>query len=192
MCKLINDSADTVGKFAEADKSVPEGLDSSVRRVVKYIITSRVTLSTAESCTGGLIAAAVTSVAGASEIFRGGVAAYSEEIKREVLGVSAETLERFTVYSAEVASEMSSGVMKLMHTDAAIGVTGIAGPGGGSPEKPVGTVYVSVRYKDKEVVKDLALYKEYEDLDRDRIRLLTVQFALEMLEDLLVCESEVN
>jgi PncC family amidohydrolase len=190
MCNLKNNPRNAPPDFAEDNKSVTEGLDIVTERVVKYIITSGVTLSTAESCTGGMIAERITSIAGASAVFAGGVVSYSEDIKERVLGVKRETLDRYTVYSAETASEMSRGVMELMRTDAAVAVTGLAGPGGGTEERPVGTVFVSVRYKNREEVRDLRLYEEYESLDRELIRLLTVRRALEMLEALLVSESE--
>ena len=171
---------------AKPYKVVTKTLDMVTQRVVKYMKEKGLTLSAAESCTGGLVSASITSVAGASAVYKGGVCSYSEEIKMSVLGVSEETLERFSVYSEETASEMSGGVMALMKTDAAIGITGIAGPGGGSVQKPVGTVYVSVRVKDKEEVADLALYKEYEELDREKVRCLAAQKALEMLLRLLM------
>ena len=190
MCNVPNRDEAGLSVFAKAYKLVTKGLDITVERVVKYMITSQITLSCAESCTGGLVAEAVTRVPGASAIFKGGVVSYSEEIKQQVLGVRAETLSKHTVYSAEVANEMSSGVMMLMKTDASIGITGIAGPGGGTEDKPVGTVYVSVRYKEREAVKDLRLYEEYESMDRELIRLLSAQRALEMLESLLKNESE--
>ena len=172
-------------EFAKPYKVVTKTLDTVTQRVVKYMKGIGLTLSAAESCTGGLISECITSVAGASEIYKGGVCSYSEEVKMKVLNVREETLRRFSVYSEQTASEMSLGVMKLMGTDAAIGVTGIAGPGGGSDEKPVGTVYVSVRLFDREIVKDLALYKEYDELDRKSIRFLAAQKALEMLLELI-------
>ena len=190
MCNLKNNPENAPAVFAEDNKSVTEGLDIVTDRVVKYIITSGVTLSTAESCTGGMIAERITSIPGASGIFAGGVVSYSEDVKVNVLGVKRETLDKHTVYSAETASEMSRGVMDLMKTEAAIAVTGLAGPAGGSAEKPVGTVFVSVRHKNREEVRDLRLYEEYESLDRELIRLLTVRRALEMLEGLLMSESE--
>ena len=190
MCNLKNNPEKALAVFAEDNKSVTEGLDIVADRVVKYIITSGVTLSTAESCTGGMIAERITSIPGASAIFAGGVVSYSEDVKVNVLGVKPETLDKHTVYSAETASEMSRGVMELMKTEAAIAVTGLAGPAGGTAEKPVGTVFVSVRHKNREEVRDLRLYEEYESLDRELIRLLTVRRALEMLEGLLVSESE--
>ena len=101
------------------------------------------TLAVAESCTGGGVAAAVTSVPGSSEIFKGGVVAYANEVKRDVLSVSEETLLACGAVSEEVVRQMVAGVASLMHTDCAIATSGIAGPGGGTPEKPVGTVWIA-------------------------------------------------
>ena len=173
-------------EFADPYKVVTKTLDIVTQRVVKYMKDKGLTLSTAESCTGGLVSASVTSVSGASAVYKGGVCSYSEEIKMSVLGVSEQTLERYSVYSEQTASQMSEGVMRLMKTDAAIGITGIAGPDGGTEQKPVGTVYVSVRYKDREQVRDLALYKEYEKLDRNTVRYLAATRSLEMLLELMM------
>ena len=189
MCKMEDKPPLGSFNFAEDNKSVTERLDNLSGRVVEYLITKGRTLCAAESCTGGMISEKLTAVAGASRVYKGGVCSYQSEIKQKVLGVSAETLERYTVYSAETASEMSAGVMRLMDTDLAIGVTGIAGPSGGTAEKPVGTVYVSVRFGDKEIVKDLKLYREYENMDRDLIRAAASAGALEMLMQLMT-ESE--
>ena len=101
------------------------------------------TLSTAESCTGGGVAAAVTSVPGSSEIFKGGVVAYANEIKRDVLSVSEESLLTHGAVSEEVVRQMVAGVASLMYTECAIATSGVAGPGGGTPEKPVGTVWTA-------------------------------------------------
>ena len=101
------------------------------------------TLSTAESCTGGGVAAAVTSVPGSSEIFKGGVVAYANEIKRDVLSVSEESLLTHGAVSEDVVRQMVAGVASLMHTECAIATSGVAGPGGGTPEKPVGTVWTA-------------------------------------------------
>ncbi len=185
MCNILNKLGSSSVNFAEDNKSVTETLDIVTERVVKYMIARKISLSTAESCTGGLISQTVTSVSGASEIFIGGACTYSEELKVKLLGVKRETLERFSVYSQQTASEMSEGIMRLTGSQTAIAVTGIAGPGGGTADKPVGTVYVSVRFGNKERVKNLALYNEYENMDRKFIRLITAQKALEMLEELL-------
>lgn len=185
MCIILNKWGSATVKFAEDNKLVTKTLDIVTSSVVEYMIAKGITLSTAESCTGGMLSQTVTSVSGASKIFLGGICAYNEEIKMRLLGVSAETLERYTVYSEQTASEMSAGIMRLTGSDSAIGITGLAGPDGGTDEKPVGTVYVSVRYKDYEEVRDLMLYKEYEDMDRKFIRLTTVQRALKMVSELM-------
>lgn len=118
---------------------------ASVQELVHRMLTERgATLATAESCTGGAIAARFTAMAGASAYFRGGVVAYSNDLKREVLGVSATDLERFGAVSEPVARQMAEGVRRLAGSDYAVATTGIAGPSGGSDEKPVGTVWIAV------------------------------------------------
>ena len=170
--------------FAEDNKSVTESLDIVTRNVVKYMKGTNLTLCTAESCTGGMLAEKITSVPGASSVFLGGVCSYTEEIKKKVLGVKEETLEKFTVYSEQTASEMSLGAMKLFGASTAIGITGLAGPDGGSEEKPVGTVYVSVRNKEKEIVRNLRLYESCENLTREKVRILSTKKALELVLEL--------
>ena len=150
----------------------------------------KLTLSTAESCTGGSIAALVTSVSGSSAYFNGGIVAYSNEVKMALLHVSAETLEKYGAVSRETVTEMARGAMKALKTDCAVATSGIAGPGGGSREKPVGTVYVSVRSRQKEIVRRLELYKEYENLDRRKIRMLTTETALRMVLELYEQKAE--
>ena len=105
---------------------------------------AKMTLSTAESCTGGGIAALITSVPGSSAYFNGGIVAYSNTAKRELLRVKAETLARHGAVSRETVVEMAKGAQQAFHTDCAIASSGIAGPDGGTPAKPVGTIYLSV------------------------------------------------
>ncbi len=102
------------------------------------------TLATAESCTGGLISYRLTSIAGASDYYYGGVISYSNKTKKEVLGVQEETLQKYGAVSEETVREMVTGVLNVMQTDFAIAVSGIAGPDGGTPEKPVGTTWIAV------------------------------------------------
>lgn len=101
-------------------------------------------VAVAESCSGGTLAATFTAVAGASDYFVGGVVAYANEVKVNVLGVSSETLEEHGAVSRQVAEQMAAGVKRLTGADFAISTTGVAGPGGGSVEKPVGTVWIGV------------------------------------------------
>jgi nicotinamide-nucleotide amidase len=112
--------------------------------VVKLLIARKKTLALAESCTGGLIASRVTDVPGASEIFRGGVVSYANSAKEKFLGVRAETLKTSGAVSEETAREMATGARERFGSDFALAVTGIAGPGGGTPEKPVGTVFIAL------------------------------------------------
>lgn len=175
-------------KFAKDNKLVTESIDIVTKCVVKYMIKEKLKLCTAESCTGGMVAQTVTDISGASAMFLGGICSYTEEIKKKLLGVSEKTLSDYTVYSEQTASEMSAGALKLFEADVAVGITGIAGPDGGTDEKPVGTVYVSVRNKDHEIVRNLRLYEKYENLTRKEIRLLTTENALKMILEL--CENE--
>ena len=102
------------------------------------------TLAVAESCTGGLLASRITDVPGSSAYFRGGIVAYQNDVKERLLGVSPEILKRFGAVSEESARAMAHGCRKLFSSDVAVAITGIAGPGGGSPNKPVGLVYIAV------------------------------------------------
>ena len=97
--------------------------------------------ATAESCTGGGVGSAITGVPGSSAVFAGGVISYSNEVKRDVLGVSAESLDKYGAVSPQVAAQMADGVRRLLKADLAVSLTGIAGPDGGSDEKPVGLVW---------------------------------------------------
>ena len=102
------------------------------------------TLATAESCTGGLLGHRLTNVPGSSDYYLGGVISYSNAVKVAILGVDAETLAREGAVSEVVARQMARGVRRLLRADIGIGITGVAGPGGGSPEKPVGLVYIAL------------------------------------------------
>ena len=118
-------------------------------KVGELLKAKKLSLSTAESCTGGGIAALITSVPGSSEYFNGSIVAYSNEIKMSLLHVSAETLEKHGAVSRETVTEMVKGAMKTLKTDCAVATSGIAGPGGGTPEKPVGTVWIAAANKNE-------------------------------------------
>ncbi len=127
------------------------------RRVYEAFTRRRNTLATAESCTGGLIGHLVTSVPGSSEYYVGGIIAYSNVVKRDVLGVSEELLRAVGAVSRECAEAMARGVRALLKTDYAVATTGIAGPGGGTPTKPVGLVYVACAGPEGTVVEEYRL-----------------------------------
>lgn len=146
--------------------------------VCELLRERKLKLATAESCTGGLIAKKITSVPGASECFDCGVVTYSNEQKEKLLGVSAETLEKFGAVSEQTALQMCKGVKELADADFGISVTGIAGPGGGTPDKPVGTVWIGICGGD--------IHKAEKFLfagDRNQVRESTAVAALEMVKD---------
>jgi len=159
--------------FAEDERRVEELVLDACR-------TRGLTLATAESCTGGLVAARLTSVPGSSDVVVGGVIAYSNEVKTGELGVSAELLERHGAVSAEAAEAMAAGARARLGAGVAISVTGIAGPGGGSEEKPVGLVYLHVQGPDGDLARELNLPG-----DRDAIRGRATAAALHLVRTLL-------
>jgi len=148
---------DAVRKLDEMEarlrERVPQniyGVDEETMEVAvgNALVEREATLAVAESCTGGLVASRVTDVPGSSRYFLGGVVAYSNEMKRDVLGVSAELLKEFGAVSEQCAGAMAEGVRELHGADFALATTGIAGPGGGTPQKPVGLVYIAVADSD--------------------------------------------
>ena len=118
-----------------------------MEQLVSYLIRENKKIATAESCTGGLLASRLTDISGVSSVFEMGVVSYYNRIKTELLGVSKELLDSVGAVSEEVAKEMSKGVCKRADADIGVGITGIAGPTGGSPEKPIGTVWISFYLK---------------------------------------------
>lgn len=165
---------------AEKASIEPESLDALARRVLELAQTSGVHLGTAESLTGGLIASVLTAVPGSSDIVRGGVVSYVNDVKHELLEVSKDALEHCGAVSSEVACGMAKGARHNLGVDIAVSVTGIAGPGGAEPGKPVGTVWIGLA--DAKGV-EARLY-EFPG-NRTQVRLLTVRAALERLEEAL-------
>ncbi len=134
------------------------------------------TLATAESCTGGMIGQLLTGVAGASAVYKGGVISYTNEVKRNVLGVSGEILQGYGAVSVPVAGAMASGVRKLLNTDAAVSVTGLAGPGGDEFGNPVGTVFIGFASEAKSKVKEFHFTG-----NRDSVRRQAAEAALKLI-----------
>jgi PncC family amidohydrolase len=149
---------------------------TQAERLVEFLKARGLKCATAESCTGGGIGAAITSAPGASEVFLGGVISYANEVKRDVLGVSQATLDSVGAVSGETAAQMAEGARRLLKADLAVSVTGVAGPGGGTPEKPVGLVWFGVATAGG-VRTEKALFVG----DRATIRAKTVTHALGML-----------
>ena len=160
------------------------GIDIKAKNVVKYLSEKGMKLCCAESCTGGLLCAAVTSVSGASNVFELGIVSYSNRIKASELGVSEDTLNSFGAVSSQTAEEMALGALRKSGADIAASVTGIAGPTGGTEHTPVGTVWVCVTDGKRNIIRDLKLYDEAKK-GREKVRLKTVQRTLEMISELL-------
>lgn len=157
------------------------GSDTTLAGALGSILTERgETLATAESCTGGNIAHEITRIAGSSVYFKGSVVAYSNEVKIRVLNVSSETLSGFGAVSRETVLQMVSGVQRLLSSDCAIATSGIAGPGGGSVEKPVGTVWIAVRYGERSEAECFCF-----EGDREQVIARATQSALLMLIQLM-------
>ena len=153
------------------DKKIQEVLVLALKR-------KHLKIATAESLTGGMISKMITEVSGSSAVLECGICSYSNRIKHEILGVSMETLEKYSEYSAQTACEMADGVRKLSGADIGISTTGIAGPGGGSEKKPVGLVYIGISSKLGTFSQKLLLGSGAEN-ERELIREQTAQKALE-------------
>ncbi|MBD5081454.1 MAG: CinA family protein [Ruminococcaceae bacterium] len=164
-----------------------KNIDKQAENVVKLLCKNHKKAASAESCTGGLISAAITSVSGSSEVFDMGICSYANEIKAEKLNVPREFLEGFGAVSEQVAKAMAEGVMNSARSDYGVSTTGIAGPTGGTEEKPVGTVWIGVCSKEKGSRALRFLFKTDDRpkgiTEREFIRHQAVLKALELLEE---------
>jgi len=178
--KAVKELYKIAGKYI-----VGEGCETLAELVHQQFTRRKMTLASAESCTGGTIASQITAQAGASAYFKGGVVAYSNEVKEAALGVKHSTLEAHGAVSEETAREMVEGVRQRMDTDYAIATTGIAGPDGGTPEKPVGTVWIAVasRSRTEAALLQFAGRRRQQNIDR------SVNQAFAMLTKLL-CQED--
>lgn len=150
------------------------------RHVGELLLKRRWWIAVAESCTGGLLGGTLTDIPGSSRYFRGGVIAYHNRVKEEVLRVPQRILLHFGAVSEPTALLMAQGVRDLLQTDVGVGITGIAGPTGGTPEKPVGLVYIGVL-----IAGESHVFRHTFSGDRQAVRLQTVEASLEHLEHLL-------
>ncbi|MBQ4531210.1 MAG: competence/damage-inducible protein A [Lachnospiraceae bacterium] len=150
-------------------------------KVVKILKKHGLTMVTAESCTGGMLASKLINVSGVSEVFKAGLVTYANEAKKQILGVRGKTLKKYGAVSQETAEEMMLGAVERYDADVAVSVTGIAGPDGGTPEKPVGLVYIGCY-----VCGEMAVYECHFTGTREKIRETTVIAALNLVRKMLL------
>lgn len=164
-------------------KSVlPAKIAKLAEQVIAENIAAGRTIALAESCTGGLVAAALTEIPGSSAVFGSGFVTYSNEAKIKMLGVNEDILDTFGAVSVAVAWAMALGALKKSGADIAVAISGVAGPDGGSDQKPVGTVVFAVAEKDKDTEDMIADRKDFgPDKSRSEIRSIAALYALELL-----------
>ena len=153
---------------------------STVDIIILKLIKKNLSISIAESCTGGLIASSITKINGASKIFSCGIISYSNNTKVKYLSVSKKTLNKFGAVSSNVAEEMVDGLYKIEKAKITISTTGIAGPNGGSKDKPVGLVYIGLKFKNKNYI-----YKKIFIGSRIDVQRKTKNFVFKKLDDLI-------
>ena len=152
------------------------------QEIAQILFNNSMVISTAESCTGGLLSSRLTDISGSSLYTKLNFVTYSNDVKQSLLGVSAETLEKYGAVSKECAAEMAVGLHSRTNADVVICTTGIAGPTGGTPTKPVGLMYVAIKSKYKAVVQEFRLNPK---IKRTKMKYKFTQCALEMLLDFL-------
>jgi len=177
----------------KVEKTVSEVIEEIVSRLGEYVFSTegetleevvgnllsqnKLTLALAESCTGGLVAHRITNVSGSSNYFERGIISYSNESKVEALGVPKELIESFGAVSKEVVEEMAQGVRRLANADIGVSISGIAGPTGGTPTKPVGTVFIGISNEKKGTKSQRFQFKG----TREEIKLITSEVALDWI-----------
>ena len=160
---------------------------TTAETLVRALTEKRMTCATAESCTGGGVGYTITGVSGASAVFWGGVISYDNSVKRDVLGVPEEVLATKGAVSSECAAAMADGARRLLKTDLAVSLTGIAGPGGGSAEKPVGLVWFGLASKDGTITG-----KKVFPGDRESVRSAAIEHALGLLLNAAGTQDDAN
>ncbi len=155
-----------------------KSLKNQVQKLLDLCIEKKLKLAIAESCTGGLLTSLITDIAGSSKILECGLVTYSNQTKIDFLGVSKRNLDKYGAVSQEIANEMLQGILKNCHVDIAIAITGIAGPDGGTENKPVGTVFIGFATLDKNIIKQYNFIG-----NRSQIRFESVAKSLELAID---------
>ncbi|WP_454883748.1 CinA family protein [Sphingomonas oryzagri] len=163
------------------DSNLPSQLIDAARRVIEENRAAGLRIAVAESCTGGLVSAALTEIAGCSDVFEAGLVTYANDAKMNMLGVASDVLETFGAVSVATAWAMAQGAIQKTNADIGVAITGIAGPGGGSEKKPVGTVVFARASRSGDPDDVVADRREFGDLGRGAIRLQAALCALELL-----------
>ena len=163
------------------DALLPKELVEKAQQVVDANRAAGKRIAVAESCTGGLVSAAITEIAGSSDVFEAGYVTYSNAAKISELGVSSEVVETFGAVSVATAWAMARGALAASEADVAVAITGIAGPGGGTPSKPVGTVVFALAERDGDPAKIVADQRMFDEQTRSGVRLQAALCALELL-----------
>ncbi len=165
-------------------------INNQTSQLADRLLQNKYTICTAESCTGGLIAKTFTDLAGSSEWFERGFVTYSNQAKIDMLGVKATTLASFGAVSEQVAEEMVSGALQHSQADVALSVTGIAGPGGGTESKPVGTVVFGFAIKDRSGKPGFTVVKKWFKGERNEVREASLLFAMRRVNELLTQNNQ--
>lgn len=152
------------------------------KKVIKKLIRKKITLSVAESCTGGLIASEITSVPNSSNIFKLGLVTYSNQSKEKLLKIKKQNLKKHGAVSARICKDMIENLFKISKTDLCISTTGIAGPSGGSKLKPVGLVYIGIKFKK---ISKIYMYNFNKKLERSKIQKKTVKSIFYLLDQMI-------
>lgn len=153
----------------------------NIKKIIQLLKYKKITLSVAESCTGGLLAQTMTSISGASEVFKFGIITYSNQSKIKHLNVPTKIIKKYGSVSKQCCDAMVNNLSKLSKTKLNIAITGIAGPKGGSKLKPVGLVYIGIRKGNKSIVKEYL----FKNKKRENIRINSVKKSLELIENII-------
>lgn len=157
----------------------PDRLRNLAMLIVDDATQARLRICTAESCTGGLVAALLTDIAGSSKVFERGFVTYSNNAKAEMLGVAGDVLADYGAVSEPIARMMAEGALEASRANIAVSITGIAGPGGGTPMKPVGTVHIACARENRAVIHEML---QLGDIGREAIRMASVETALNLIQ----------
>tara|TARA_A100001015_G_scaffold74099_1_gene82192 strand:+ start:1328 stop:1795 length:468 start_codon:yes stop_codon:yes gene_type:complete len=152
------------------------------KKIINKLIKNKITISVAESCTGGLIASEITSVPNSSNIFNLGLITYSNQSKEKLLKIKKQNLKKYGAVSAQICKDMVENLFKISKTDLCISTTGIAGPSGGSKLKPVGLVYIGIKFKK---ISKIYMYNFNKKLERNKIQKKTVNTTFNLLNQMV-------